>query len=200
MKLQTKVQKIVCLIVLMTSALSFFISLGLATDLSVLKKAKIYRIAGNELFTTIQPFNRLLVRITIGLIVLAIFLFITRTHLRRRYYISNYIAISIVVLANIGTSIWAILTIVDFRNQFLNNVDFEGWREVIELYDPTFPYTESTFWLDFNIVARVLVILATLLLFVNLIWKISLMKYEDKLLSGKIKPENIPTPKEVESC
>jgi len=67
---------------------------------------------------------------------------------------------------------------------FLTEVDFETWATY-----PQYQYTESTFWLDANIVVLILVVIASLLLLGNLIWKIRLMKYEDKLLSGFINPK-----------
>lgn len=199
MKLQTKVQKIICFLILLSSALSFFVSLGLVTDLYKLSMARDWGVEGVEVFWDIQPFNRLLVQINIVLIVIAVFLFVTRTHDRRRYYISNYIITILVAITNFVTSIWAIINVKNYRYKFVHGVDFEAWlskREII----PDLPYTESTFWLDFNIAVRVLLIIMILLLLANLIWKISLMKYEDKLLSGEIKPDNGQAPKEVESC
>jgi hypothetical protein len=147
-----------------------------------------WNIKGVELFEDIQPFNSQLVAVSIVMIVLAVFLFVTRTHLRRRYYISNHVAIWVAGLANIAVSVWGILNILKFKKQFLTEVDFEAWLEMRELI-PDFPYTESTLWLDLNIASRLLLIVISLLLFVNLIWKIMLMKYEDRLLAGRIKPD-----------
>lgn len=171
-----------------SSAIAFFLALGLATDIYNLMPAVDWNIRGVELFEDIQPFNSQLVMANIILIVLAVFLFVTRTHLRRRYYISNHIAIWVAGLANIVSSVWAILNILKFKKHFLTEVDFEAWLEMRKLI-PDFPYTESTLWLDLNIASRLLLIFVSLLLFVNLIWKIMLMKYEDRLLSGAIKPE-----------
>ncbi|MDD3999462.1 MAG: hypothetical protein PHX62_01025 [Bacilli bacterium] len=188
MKLQLKFQKIVCYLVLVVCALAFVFSLGLVTDIYNLMPAVDWGIQGNEIFLDIQPFNRNQVNLVILMIIAAVFLFITRTNVRRKYYTSNYIATLMVVLINIAVSIWAIINVLEFKQRFLTEVDFPAWLAIRDIISD-FPYTESTLWLDFNIITFILVILATLALLGNLIWKIMLMKYEDKLLSGAIKPD-----------
>ena len=127
MKLQNKVQKVVCYIVLATCAIAFFFALGLATNFFNLMFIRVLGIRGGNLFKEIQPFNRKLVSSIIIMIVLVVSLFISRTHIRRRYYISNYIATILVVAVNISVSIWGILNVLEFRNRFLTEVDFETW-------------------------------------------------------------------------
>jgi len=120
MKLQNKVQKVVCYIVLATCAIAFFFALGLATNFFNLMFIRVLGIRGGNLFKEIQPFNRKLVSSIIIMIVLVVSLFISRTHIRRRYYISNYIATILVVAVNISVSIWGILNVLEFRNRFFN--------------------------------------------------------------------------------
>jgi hypothetical protein len=194
MKRQIKVQKIVCYIILFSCAIAFVFALGLATNIYNLMFAGDFDIKGYKIFEDIQPFNRELIVRCILMIVLVVFLFITRSHLRRRYYISNYVVTTFSALINVFISIWAISNILDFKQRFLTEVDFEGWLFIREIM-VDFPYTESTLWLDLNIIIFSLVIFASLLLIGNLIWKIMLMKFEDKLLAGQIKPVN--KPKEV---
>lgn len=189
MKKQLKFQKKVCYIALLASAIAFFFSLGLLTDLYNLMFAT--TVKGHEIFNDIQPFNRAMVRDCILMIVMVVFLFITRTHIRRRYYISNYIAVAAASLISSFLAIYDITQILNFKRRFLTEVDFEKWLEMRELIED-FPYTESTLWFDLNVITLSLVIVASLLLVGNLIWKINLMKFEDKLLSGEIKPRNLP--------
>lgn len=200
MKLQNKVQKIICYIVLATSAIAFIFSLGLATNIYDLIMATDYGVAGVELVDEIQPINRRLVIYMIILILLSLFLFITKTHNRRRYYISNYITSILFAIVGIGVAAWSFITISNFKTRFLTEVDFEMWFSLRELLGiPDFPYSESTLWLDFNIITPFFIILSSLLLLGNIIWKIMLMRYEDKLLSGLIKPQ-LNSCKEAESC
>lgn len=189
MKKQLKFQKKVCYIALLASAIAFFFSLGLLTDLYNLMFAT--KVKGHEIFNDIQPFNRAMVRDCILMIVMVVFLFITRTHIRRRYYISNYIAVAAASLISSFLAIYDITQILNFKRRFLTEVDFEKWLEMREQIED-FPYTESTLWFDLNVITLSLVIVASLLLVGNLIWKINLMKFEDKLLSGEIKPRNLP--------
>lgn len=190
MKKQMKFQKIVCLVNLITAALAFFLALGLLTDLYNLTFA--FTVTGRELYMEMQPFNRLLVKRCIIMIVLAVFLFVTRTQLRRKYYISNYIAISASVLVNIVLSALSIASILECKQRFLTEVDFETWAALREMMD-FIPYTESTLWLDLNVAILGLVIASSFLVVVSLIWKIILIKCENKLLSGKIKPSDLPS-------
>lgn len=175
---------------LATSSIAFIFALGLATDTFDLIMATDYGVSGVELCDEIQPINRNLVNYMIIIIVLAIFLFITKTHSRRRYYISNYVAVSLFVVVSLGVALWSIITVANFKHRYLTEVDFELWyslRDILQI--PDFPYSESTLWFDFNIIAAVLIIISSLLLLGNLIWKIMLMRYEDKMLSGLIKPQ-----------
>ena len=181
-------QKLVCLIALLAAAIAFFFSLGLLTDIYKLMFA--VGVRGSELFKQMQPFNRQLVIRCIAMILLAVLLYVTRTQLRRRYYISNYVAIGGTVILNVLFSSLSIARILEYKRRFLTEVDFEAWLALRESI-PDFPYTESTLWLDLNIAMQSLVIAASLLLVINLLWKTKLMKFEDKLLSGKIKPGSL---------
>ncbi|HEY8396122.1 MAG TPA: hypothetical protein VIK96_05015 [Bacilli bacterium] len=189
MKKQMKFQKIVCLIALLIAAIAFFFALGLLTDIYKVMFAS--QAGADKLFKDIQPFNRQLVNICILMIVLAVFLYITKTHVRRRYYISNYIALAVTIAVYVFLPIISILQILNFKKRFLTEIDFPAWLEMRELISD-FPYTESTLWLDFNVVTQSLMILVSLLLAYNLLWKIRLMNFEDKLLSGEIKPKDLP--------
>ena len=188
MKKQMIFQKLVCLIALLAAAIAFFFSLGLLTDIYKLMFA--VGVRGSELFKQMQPFNRQRVIRCIAMILLAVLLYVTRTQLRRRYYISNYVAIGGTVILNVLFSSLSIARILEYKRRFLTEVDFEAWLALRESI-PDFPYTESTLWLDLNIAMQSLVIAASLLLVINLLWKTKLMKFEDKLLSGKIKPGSL---------
>lgn len=188
MKLQMKISKILCLVVLITCAINFIFSLGLTTDIYHLYLAKSFdalsgvKLSGTGLFKEIQPFNTSFVDACIAMIIVAVFLFVTKTNSRRKYYISNYISTAASVLCNIGVSVWAIINIASYRSRYLNETDFELYLKYANEYGAK--YTESTFWFDINIILLILNIVVTLGLVVNLILKISLMKAEDRLLNG----------------
>ena len=114
-------------------------------------------------------------------------LYITNTHKRRNYYISNYIIIIVLVVFTIAMSALNIYKILQYRAEFLS-IDFVKLQEAIdkaaEKYNIFAEYTDSTLWLDMNIVASGVVALVSLVLLANLIWKNRLMKGEKYLLSA----------------
>ena len=99
MKVQMKFQKFICMATVIIAAIAFAISLGLLTDIYCIQEwAENIRFGDidDNLFKAMQPFNNQLVLSYIAIIVLGVFLFITNTHKRRNYYISNYIIINII--------------------------------------------------------------------------------------------------------
>ena len=190
MKVQMKFQKFICMATVIIAAIAFAISLGLLTDIYCIQEwAENIRFGDidDNLFKAMQPFNNQLVLSYIAIIVMGVFLFITNTHKRRNYYISNYIIIIVLVVFTIATSALNIYKILQYRAEFLS-FDFVKLQEAIqkaqEKYNITTTFTDSTLWLDMNIVASGVVALVSLVLLANLIWKKRLMKGEKYLLSA----------------
>ena len=186
-----KFQKLICLAVLVASAILFLYSLGLVTDLydalygTMRDPNNIYdmnftKVEGAWIFYEIQPFNKALTTVSIILLVCSLLPYITNTHSRRKYYIANYIAVGISSVANVAAAIWCTINVVKYRNQFLTTVDFEALKEYSEKWNTL--YTESTFWFDIGFVACALLIIVTALNIYNLIWKTKLMKEEKQLI------------------
>ena len=99
-KKQVAFQKIVCFAALVAGALFFVYSLGIMTDLydtlysmipnpNNLDSAKV---SGARIYYDMQPFNRTLLRCSIGMLLLSCLLFLTNTQSRRKYYIGNAVA------------------------------------------------------------------------------------------------------------
>ncbi len=190
-KKQMVFQKIICFTVLAASALVFFYSLGLMTDmydslyLTIINPAhpENTTVRGSGIYYTMQPFNSSLTRVSIAMILVSLVLFIMNTHSRRKYYIGNFVSVGLSAVCNIAASVWAIVNIASFRTQYVN-IDFAALKEHAEKWDTL--YTESTFWFDAGFVVFGLVILATVLLVANMIMKLNLMKEEKRLIgSGK---------------
>ena len=196
-KRQMKLQRILCILCVVSSALVFVYALGIMTDLydMLFNQLKNYpesleeSIAGARIYADMQPFNHLLLRLGIGLLLLSLTLLLTNTHTRRRYYISNYISIGLNAVANVAMAIWAHAEIAAFKTQYLTTVDFEKLKvELRPRGDATISlYAESTFWFDIHYVVFGLCLVMTILLILNAIWKIRLEKQERNLLtdSGK---------------
>jgi glycopeptide antibiotics resistance protein len=77
-----------------------------------------------------------------------------------------------------------------WKAKFLQ-IDFESWYNYndetfiqIEAYSSVH-YSESTLWFDIGFVVYTLIIVASILLILNMVWKIMLMKGEKRLLNGE---------------
>lgn len=167
---------------LIASALVFVYSLGMVTDIyDSLYTAKGY-VTGAEIFDAIQPFNNQLMLAGLGLIILSVGLFITNTHVRRRYYIGNYVATAIWSVAAVAVAAWGHIQVEAFKHQFLTTVDFAELKDYAERFKTL--YTESTFWFDAHYVVLGVLLLTAIILVANVVWKIKLMKQEADLLAG----------------
>lgn len=181
-------QRIVCYAMLFACALVFIYSLGLSTDLydslySTMmdpEDLSYTTVEGSRIYYDIQPFNTAFTNVSIVLILVTLVLFITQTHVRRKYYIGNFVSVGLSAVANVAASVWALANIMAFRSQYKNGVDFEALKSHSELWKTY--YTDSTFWFDASIFVFGLLLLATVLLVVNLILKIIVMKEEKRLI------------------
>ncbi len=192
-KKQMKLQRIICLFALIAAALVFIYSLGMLTDLydslyPMMRNPDDLTetdVPGSIIYYDMQPFNHQLTVNSIGLILLAALLFVTGTSSRRKYYIGNYIATGLNVIAQIGVAVWAHLKIAAFKTQFLTTLDFESLEMWSEIWDTPNLTKDSTFWFDIHFLVFALVLVAAVLLVLNVIWKRRLMQGEKALLAGK---------------
>ena len=191
-KKQVTFQKIVCFIALVVGALVFVYALGLMTDLfdtlysmipnpNNLDSAKV---EGARIYYDMQPFNRTLLRVSIGMILLSCLLFLTNTHSRRKYYVGNAVATAVNVVAECAMAVWCHIQVAAFKTQYLTTVDF---AELEKRLSRRGTYTDSTFWFDIHYLVCAAALVAAVLLIVNYIWKKKMMQEEQKLLrsSGK---------------
>ena len=183
-KKQVKLQRIICLALLIISAVIFIYSLGIMTDLydslySTYRRGK-SSIEGAEVYMDMQGFNKSFLYASIGMILLSALLFVTNTASRRRYYIGNYCAIGIFSIASIALIVWAHGQIVAFKAQWLT-IDFAALAD--HAVKRKTLYTESTFWFDIHYVIFGLLLIGTVLLIANTIWKCKLMKDEQALIA-----------------
>ena len=186
-KKQMITQKVLCLAAIFVSVVVFLYALGIMTDLydslySTMRNPNdLFQtdVPGSIVYYNMQEFNQVFLMYSIGMILLAGLLFITNTHVRRRYYIANYIATIAYAVGGIAISVFGHVYIEIFKGQFLQ-VDFEALREHADMWGTL--YTDSTFWFDIHYAVFALVILVSVLLVANMFWKVSLMKQEAKLV------------------
>jgi len=186
-KKQLKLQKLLCLLAICSSVLVFLYALGIMTDLydtlySTMRNPSDLTqtdVPGSIVYYNMQGFNGVFLRYSIVLILLACLLYITNTHVRRRYYIGNYLPICAFAAANIYVAVWAHQYIEAFKVRFLR-VDFAALKEHAEMWKTA--YTESTFWFDIHYCVFAVSILVSLGLVACAVWKMQLMKEEKALI------------------
>lgn len=188
-KKQMTLQKIVCLLAILASALVFIYSLGIMTDLydslygtmrdpNDLTKTTV---DGSIIYYDMQEFNNAFLKGSIGLILLSCLLYATNTHVRRKYYIGNYVSTALMTIGNLAMVIWAHGQIEMYKAQFLQ-IDFEALAKHAKRWKTL--YTESTFWFDVHYAVFGVVLAVTVLLIANAVWKTILMKQEKALIEA----------------
>ena len=197
-KKQMTVQKVICLLSVIASVLMFVYALGLMTELydslypamtletmaqkMVHKgwpKGEPYPDTGFHLYYDMQPFNRELLAVSIGLILVSLLLQVTFTASRRKYYLGNYVAVALNAAANVVAAVWMHMEITAYKAQYLA-MDFQVLEWALTKLKK--PFSVNTFWFDLHYVVGALCLLAAVLLVINVIWKISLMKAERRLI------------------
>ena len=192
-KKQMRVQKTVCLLAIIAAAVLFVYALGIITDIydglyftmasvkDPMKDPSKLKIPGAIIYFEMQEFNSQFVNRSLVLILLACALFVTNTQVRRKYYIGNFVAIGAYSTAAIALSVWSHQQIEAFKHQYLTTIDFEKLQEFCDLLDKE--YIESTLWFDLHYVAVGIVMISVVALLGNAIWKVCLMRAENKLLA-----------------
>ncbi len=201
MKTQMRFQKYLCLVLLILGAIATLYAFCYCTGSMVelgqtldTKYRSFFKAAEGKydatLYVEIQGFNNMLMYFGIVMILLAVLLYITACNKRRNYYVSNYVAIGVCAGGNIVMSVICLIMNGMWRSKFLN-VDFAAWENYWDERIASRPgaaivkhYSESTATFDIGFVVYILVILASILLILNLIWKIKLMQGEKKLLAN----------------
>ncbi len=186
-KKQLTVQRILCLAAVIVSAIVFVYALGIMTDLydalydTMRNPADVFQtdVPGSIVYYNMQAFNKVFLNYSIVLILISVFLFITNTHSRRKYYIGNYAAIGVFAAASVYLTVFCHIYIQAFKGQW-KQVDFAALKAHSEMWGTL--YTESTFWFDIHYLVFGLLLIVAGLLVYNAVWKYKLMKEEDRLL------------------
>ena len=188
-KKQMKLQRIACFLSIAASALIFLYALGIMTDLYDMLYTMVpvpddpssVKVAGAMIYYDMQGFNHTFLLASIGLILMSVLLFITNTHVRRKYYIGNYFAICANAVANVCVAKWANGQIMGFKAQYLSTVDFEQLERRLARAGT---YTDSTFWFDVNTYLFGFALVVVAVLIISAIWKIVMMNSEKKLIEA----------------
>ncbi len=201
-KKQLGFQKIICLVAVILAAVWFVYSLGVCTDIYEAlspairnpEKPEKEAVAGANLWYQMNGwsveegfesdffFNEEFTMHAIQLILVSLLLFVTNTNIRRKYYIANYVAVAAYSGASIAMFAWAHKWLSHYKNLFLTTVDFEKLAEYAKTWE--YEYTTSTWLLDLHMVIGVINMLVVAALIANVIWKIVLMRGEQKLIDA----------------
>ncbi len=190
-KKQMALQRILCIVAIVACALVFVYALGYMTDVydMVYSLRESYKTDEIKAFLSdMDLFNRSLVRVGIGLILVSLTLMLTNTHVRRKYYIGNYCAVGLYTACAVAASVWAHQEIASFKARYLSGIiDFEvvkSWAERSARNGGVSVYTDSTFWFDVHWFVFGLLVCVAILLVLNTVWKVLLMKSEKETLAG----------------
>lgn len=189
-----KLQKMICLLCVITAAITFIYSLGMMTDLydalysslavQVRGEKIVESVSGARIYLDMQAFNRAFVKAAIALILISCALFVTNSHIRRKYYISNYLVIGAYSVATIGVGLWAHGQIEAFAAQYMQTIDFEKLKEYSELWET--PYLDNTNMLDLHRWVLAVAIVSVAALIGSMVWKLILVRKENALIeTGK---------------
>ncbi|MGN1373359.1 MAG: hypothetical protein ACI4VK_04855 [Candidatus Coproplasma sp.] len=203
MKTQMKFQKILTLVCLIFAAAaivySFLFCSGMLYEIKFYNTNQYFVDGAKELYDYSQAANDMLVIMSIVLLLCVVLVIISAANKRRNYYITNYIAIGVLVAFSIACAIFFL--IVAFKTLSLcAAVDVETWKEMYEfgqdigldeLYHP-YPQHFST-----NIVTPIVGIVFAIGMLgmaaawiYNVIWKVLLMKGEKALLNRNVVASN----------
>lgn len=195
-----KFQKIICLLMLIFGALAVLLSFvwqtgGFAalgewvdpkTKMSLFIAAKGKNDA--TLYNDVQGFNTAMMYCGIAMVILAVILYITACNKRRNYYVSNYVATGLCAGGNIVMSLILMIMNGIWLGKF-QNLDFASWKATDKMeyvdFDMASKYNDSKAWFIVAFVVYILIIAVSVMLILNLVWKIKLMNGEKRLLNGQ---------------
>ena len=189
-KKQLKIQKFICLLCIIAAALTFVYALGMITDIQEALRSTMRnpmkptqtKVEGSWIYYDMQPFNKQFVDYSLIPILLGCLLYITNTHSRRKYYISNYVAVAAYSASTIGIGLWAHKQIEFYAEQYMTTINFEQLKTYSDMMGT--PYLDNTNMLDMHVWVLGIAIASVALLVGNVIWKIVLMHSEKKLLAA----------------
>lgn len=191
-KKQMTFQRIVCVALLVACAIVFIYSLGLMTDMhngiyqsyrNGPREGDAYK--GTEIYQEMQPFNKNLTIISIGLILVSLFNYVMGTNSRRKYYIGNYVSIALSTICNVAATFWSMKELMQYRHDYVTKIDWSNQelKDTIESRGGVF--SDSTFWFDISYIVFGILILFTVLLIVNMVLKIIVMNSEKRMIGSR---------------
>ena len=190
MKAQIKFQKILTLITLIIAALTFVFAIcffsGNLADLFRYKRINLQKTTANkydgadDFLYFAQDFISILVVLAIIFICICAFLYLTDTHKRRKYYVTNYVAIGLVIAITLVTAVFCVIYLSLALAEF-QAIDWASWKK--DAYDKVaalgYPsVSQETTMFVIGYVTSGIVLATGVVWVLNLVWKVKLMKGE----------------------
>ena len=202
MKAQMKFQKALSLITLIVAAICFVFAIcffsGNLSDLLMYKNENLqstrvssYDGADDFLYFA-QDFVTIFVVLAIVFIVCVAILYITDTNKRRNYYVTNYVAIGIIIAISAAVAFAGIISLSIALAEFYA-IDWEELVQIRERANVTAAIlpevSQDTTAFIFGYIVSALSLATGVVWVLNLVWKIKLMKGEKALLEGGLVKE-----------
>lgn len=202
MKAQIKFQKILSLLTLLVGAVCFVFALcffsGNLSDLLKYKnenlqstRVSFYEGADDFLYYA-QNFVSIFIVLAIILIVAAALLYITDTNKRRNYYVTNYVAIGIVIAVATAIALTGIIALSIALSEFFA-IDWDELNQIRERANVTAnilpEVSQNTAAFIFGYIVSAVSLATGVVWALNMVWKIKLMKGEKALLEGGLVKE-----------
>lgn len=202
MKAQMKFQKALSHITLIVAAICFVFAIcffsGNLSDLLMYKNENLqstrvssYDGADDFLYFA-QDFVTIFVVLAIVFIVCVAILYITDTNKRRNYYVTNYVAIGIIIAISAAVAFAGIISLSIALAEFYA-IDWEELVQIRERANVTAAIlpevSQDTTAFIFGYIVSALSLATGVVWVLNLVWKIKLMKGEKALLEGGLVKE-----------
>lgn len=135
-----------------------------------------------DLFNASQNVSNVLLILGIVGILVVVLNYITATHSRRNYYITNYVSIGIAIAYMIVLAV-AVIVLVSNCGSIFYSIDMQAAQADFEDLKPGL-WSYSDWMFPVGYVLAVLLIIDAVGFALNLLWKVKLMQGEKKLLES----------------
>lgn len=192
MKSQMRFQKILTIVTIVIAALSIVYALifcsGVIGQIDRLVYLEVELDGAILLNYRSQSFSDLFLILGIVLVLTVALMFIMGNHSRRKYYVTNYVAVGVYVAFALVFVVLLLVKLIGVQSA-LNAIDMEVAKEVytdpLDANSPFGEWTDSAWTIYLGFAYMGLLIVNVVAVVLNLVWKIKLVQGERALLEGK---------------
>ena len=140
-----------------------------------------------------QGFVSTMLILSIVFILVAALLFVTASNRRRKYYVTNYIAIGVLSAFAIAVAVYMFIGVSNVMNLFYNDIAWEagtnGGNNYADMFNSNYPVAKSAANFVLGYALGAIVACTAVVHGLNLLWKIKLMQGEKALLQAGLVKE-----------